>query len=160
MSNRDGAEDQLRSSLLDRFQSAEQGRPVDSRQSIHELMSSVKQHLENLLNTRYRIVAWPPSLSELSASLVNYGVPDFAGVNMSSPADRMVFREMVEEAIRHHEPRFLRLKVELLDQPNRYDRVLRFRIDGLLRASPEPAEVKFDSSIDPKSNRILVNNLR
>lgn len=158
--NRDMQDDSLRSSLLDRFVDAERGAAVDSRQTLSEMMDSVKRDLENLLNTRYRVSSWPPTLEELKHSLVNYGVPDFCGINMSSVSDRALFRDLLEEAIHLHEPRFLRLKVELVDQKNRFDRVLQFRIDGLLRTSPEPAEVKFDSSLDPKTNRIQVSNLR
>jgi type VI secretion system protein ImpF len=153
-------DDNLRSSILDRFSSAESGGRSDARQSISQMMDSVKRDLENLLNTRFRVSTWPPTLDELERSLVNYGVPDFAGVNMSSPADRQLFRQMVEEAIRIHEPRFLKVRVEIVDSRNRLDRTLRFRIDGLLRAFPDPAEVKFDSTLDPKSHQILVSSLQ
>ncbi len=153
-------DDQLRASLLDRFSLDENAGHHDGRQSIAQLMDSVKRDLENLLNTRFRVSTWPPVLDELERSLANYGVPDFAGVNMSSPADRQIFRGLVEDAIRIHEPRFLKIRVQLVDNRDRLDRTLRFRIDGLIRAFPDPAEVKFDSTLDPKSHQILVTTLR
>ncbi len=153
-------DDPLRATVLDRLKGLDNVGPFAGRQSIEQMMVSVKNDLENLLNTRHRVSNWPPTLDELDRSLVNYGVPDFAGVNMSSVADREVFRSMVEEAIRAHEPRFLKIRVDIVDNRDRLDRTLRFRIDGLIRTLPDPSEVTFDSRLDPKSHRILVDTRR
>jgi type VI secretion system protein ImpF len=107
--------------------------------------------LENLLNTRWRPVPWPPELTELEQSLVNYGIPDFSGVNLSTPQDREDFRTTVERTIRMFEPRFKSIKVILLDNTNTADRVLRFRIDAMLHATPAPEPVVFDSTLEPST---------
>jgi len=153
-------EDSLRASVLDRLSGLDSVGRYAGRQSPAQMMASVKADLENLLNTRHRVSNWPPTLEELNRSLVNYGVPDFAGVNMSSGQDREMFRGMVEDSIRAHEPRFLKIRVEIIDNRDRLDRILRFRIDGLVRTLPDPSEVTFDSTLDPKSHRILVDTRR
>ena len=139
----------LRASLLDRLTGAQNQGRFAGRQSLEQLIEGVHRDLEQLLNTRWRVASWPPNLDELERSLVNYGIPDFAGVNMSSPADREIFREMVEEAIRLHDPRFIKVKVDIVNNRNRLDRTLRFKIDARLRANPDPADVVFDSQVDP-----------
>lgn len=150
----------LRSSILDRLTGPNNQGRFAGRQSLEQLLDGVHRDLEQLLNTRYRVNAWPPDLDELEHSLVNYGIPDFAGVNMSSPAEREAFRNMVEDAIRLHEPRFLRVQVKLIDNQDRLDRTIRFKIDAIVKADPEPAEVQFDSRVDSNSRRIEVNTIR
>ncbi len=150
----------LRASLLDRLTGPQNQGRFSGRQSLEQLIECVHRDLEHLLNTRWRATSWPPSLEELERSLVNYGIPDFAGVSMSSPGDREIFREMVQEAILIHEPRFIKVQVKILDNRDRLDRTLRFKIDALLRASPDPAEIVFDSQVDPTSHRIEINTHR
>ncbi|MCA9128725.1 MAG: type VI secretion system baseplate subunit TssE [Planctomycetales bacterium] len=150
----------LRASLLDRLSGSENHGKFAGRQTLEQLIASVHRDLEKLLNTRWRVTSWPPNLNELECSLVNYGIPDFAGVNMSSPAEREIFKEMVREAIQLHERRFIKVKVHIVDNEDGLDRTLRFKIDALLRASPEPAEVQFDSQVDPTSHRIKISSRR
>lgn len=150
----------LRASLLDRLTGGQNQGRFAGRQNLEQLIEGVHRDLEQLLNTRWRVSSWPPSLDELERSLVNYGIPDFAGVNMSSPADRELFREMVEDAIRLHDPRFIKVKVDIVDNRDRLDRTLRFKIDARLRANPHPADVVFDSQIDPTSHRIEIRSTR
>lgn len=150
----------LRASVLDRLSGTGNVGRFAGRQTLEQLIDSVHRDLEKLLNTRWRVVSWPPSLTELEHSLVNYGIPDFAGVNMSSPAERELFKEMVRDSILVHEPRILSVKVHVSESQDQLDRTLRFKIDALLRASPEPAEVLFDSQVDPTSHRIQISSSR
>ena len=150
----------LRSSILDRLTGPNNQGRFAGRQTLDQLLDGIHRDLEQLLNTRWRVAAWPPNLNELEYSLVNYGIPDFAGVNMSAPAEREAFREMVEDAIRLHEPRFLRVHVKLVDNEDRLDRTLRFKIDAVVKADPAPAEVQFDSRVDTNSRRIEVSTIR
>lgn len=125
-------------------------------QSEVQLRNSVMRDLENLLNTRYRVSAWPPTLGELEKSIVNYGIPDFTGANMSSRQERQVFRQLVEDALRHHERRFVSVRVEVIEPEDDSDRTLRFRIFADLHAVPDPMPVAFDSQVDQSTNHIDV----
>lgn len=125
-------------------------------QSEAQMRESVIRDLENLLNTRHRVSAWPPTLSELEKSIVNYGIPDFTGANMSSRQERQLFRQLVEDALRHHEPRFVSVRVEVLEPEDDSDRTLRFRIHAELHAVPDPLPIAFDSRVDQTTNRIDV----
>ena len=140
-------------SVLDRLIDEEphkRSEPPKSRtQVLRDLRRSVRRDLERLLNTRHRCVEWPPDLDQLDASLVNYGIPDFTGAGMSSPADREQFRRVVEWVIRSFEPRFKSVKVELRDDVDTGSRTISFRIDAMLYAEPAPEPIVFDSQLEP-----------
>jgi type VI secretion system protein ImpF len=147
-------------SLLDRLLDDEpqntQEAPKSRHQVLRELKRSVRRDLENLLNTRWRCVAWPPNLDEIELSLINYGIPDFTGVNMAAPSERERLRQVIERIVRKFEPRFKLVKVTLLTNSENADRTLRFRIDALLHAEPAPEPVTFDSQLEPTSNDFSV----
>ncbi|MCA9197994.1 MAG: type VI secretion system baseplate subunit TssE [Planctomycetales bacterium] len=122
--------------------------PMSKSQLLRELKQSVRRDLEFLLNTRWRCTQWPLDMEELDVSLVNYGIPDFTGVNMSQQAEREQLRKVIEQVIQKFEPRFKSVKVQLIPNKNAFDRLLRFRIDALLHADPAPEPVVFDSQLD------------
>jgi type VI secretion system protein ImpF len=128
------------------------------RQMLRELKTSVSRDLENLLNTRQRWAEFPPGLEELDSSLVNYGIPDFTGVNMSIAAERERLRATIQRIIEQFEPRFQSIKVKLLDNAESFDRRLRFRIDGLLNVDPAPEPVVFDSQLEPATSTFEVKD--
>lgn len=149
----------LRPSVLDRL-IGNTGTPTaggySSGQSIAQMRNSVRRDLENLLNTRWRCSSWPPNQDELETSLINYGIPDFSGANMGSEADREEFRLIVERAIKTFEPRFVSVRVVLLENEDKSDRTLRFRIDAEIHSVPEPEPVIFDTDLEPTSHRFRV----
>jgi len=112
--------------------------------------------LENLLNTRWRCSSWPENLDELELSLVNYGIPDITGAALGGARNREQFRQIVERVIKHFEPRFERVSVQMLDNVEPLDRTLRFRIDALLHAEPAPEPVVFDSALQPATGNVEV----
>lgn len=148
----------LQASILDRLTGPKNYGRFAGRQTLEQLIDSVHRDLEALLNTRWRVLSWPDSLEELKYSLANYGIPDFAGLNMSSPNDRELFRGVVEEAIATHEPRILHVKVHVVDSEDRLNRSVNFHIDATLDTTPAPAKVHFDSKVDPTSYRIEINS--
>jgi type VI secretion system protein ImpF len=161
MADRDRIEagKQLLPSVLDRLidldprstQEAPQGR----NQVLRELKQSVRRDLEELLNTRRRPFLPPERLTELNRSILRYGIPDLADVNIGTGAGREAFRRAVEDAVRIGEPRFKSVKVQLLDK-GREDRTLHFRIEALMWADPAPEQVAFDTVLDPVSTGFSV----
>lgn len=132
--------------------------PTSRRQQLRDLKRSVSRDLENLLNTRHRWGEWSPALEELESSLVNYGIPDFTGVNMSVPSERERLRAIVQRAIEQFEPRFRSVRVRLLENQEPFDRTLRFRIDALLEVDPAPEPVIFDSQLEPTTSSFQVKD--
>lgn len=150
---------ELVSSLLDRLLDDEPDNQHETPRSRHQLLRDVKRSvqrdLENLLNTRWRCVNWPPNLEELECSLINYGLPDFSAAHLGSPQDRERLRQIVEQTIRVFEPRFKSVRV-FISKSDAASRALNLRIDALLYAEPAPEPVVFDSQLDPTSHDFTV----
>lgn len=142
--------------LLDEEPELTRESPKSRAQVLRELKQSVRRDLENLLNTRRSWLALPEDLKELEVSLVNYGIPDLTGADLGAAADRDEFRRTLEQVIRRYEPRFKTVRVEMVENAEPTDRVLRFRIDALLHAEPAPEPVVFDSSLQPATGTVEV----
>jgi type VI secretion system protein ImpF len=159
------AEQDLQPSLLDRltYDDATRLDPVSRSRGQHlrELRESVRRDIENLLNTRYRCLPLPDGLDELPLSMVNYGIPDFSGVDLAAVDRREEFRAAVEMTVRRFEPRFIRVSVTMREGgSDPQDRTIRFRIDALMYADPAPEPVTFDSVLDGASRAVAVTSER
>lgn len=142
--------------LLDDQPTATREAPKSRTQVLRELKHSLRRDLENLLNTRCRPSGWPENLHELELSLVNYGIPDITAADLGSATRRQEFQRIMERVIRHFEPRFKSVSVEMLDNAEPLDRTLRFRIDALLYAEPAPEPVVFDSAMKPTTGNVQI----
>ena len=130
--------------------------PRSQTQTMREIRESVMRDLENLLNTRWRCKSWPPQLKELDASLINYGIPDFSSIDLSSDMDRHSLREAIEVAIRTYETRFVSVAVEVPKRRKTGDRTLHFIIRAELHATPAPEPIVFDSKLEPSEQLFRV----
>ena len=141
----------LQQSLLERLIDDNPGQPDRNKRGfdLKALRQSVRRDLENLLNSRVQWHLWPQSYTELSLSLLNYGLPDFSVMVVDSAEGRQTLCRAVEEAIRRFEPRFVDVEVSVPEQEHGMERVLRLRIQALLYADPEPLHIMFDSDVEP-----------
>jgi len=150
----------LRPSVLDRLLDNDPNKldnpEKDQHQQLKELRNSVRRDLINLLNTRIRIIKPEEEYEELNLSLLNYGLPDLATINISNTMKRNSFTEDLEALLIEFEPRFKSVSVNYLENMDSLDRTLRFRIDATLYADPSPEVVIFDSVLDPVSRSIKV----
>jgi type VI secretion system protein ImpF len=125
---------------------------------VAQQVQNVARDLENLLNTRRRFLVPPSEYKELNASIVEYGIPDFTGLNMTLPSEREQTRRTIERAIRQFEPRLRNVVVTVLTNIDKADRRLRLRIAGVLRSEPVPERVEFDSEVDPSTTTVSISN--
>jgi type VI secretion system protein ImpF len=151
----------VQSSLLDRLidDAPDQLRdpPISAADSMVALRQSVRRDLEALLNARRRWRSWPKSLSELQASPIGYGIPDFASGAFNDARRREELRIEIEETIRRFEPRFMTVRVHLVDARERLETTLQLRIDAVMYAEPAPEAVTFDTVVDPTTDDVLVS---
>src|SRR2546423_4261313 len=90
-------------SLLDRLiePRGEEERDITSRgQSVRELEEAVRRDLQDLLNTRRTAVDGFPDDSELSRSLLTFGLPELSNFNPTVPDQRRSLQEIIERTIR------------------------------------------------------------
>jgi len=150
----------LRPSILDRLMDNNPDisveKDTDQHQKLKELRDSVRRDLENLLNTRFRVVEPADEFVELKKSLLNYGLPDLATVNIADKIKQKEFIDHLESILIDFEPRFKSVKVNYMENTDSLDRSLRFRIDATLYADPSPEIVVFDSILEPVTRTVNV----
>lgn len=153
----------LRPSIIDRLLDDEPHNQTEldpgKHQRLRELRNSVRRDLEQLLNSRFRVVEPPEEFTEIEHSLLNYGMPDLATVNIIDNDKRKEFTQRLENILRRFEPRFKTVKVEYLDNKDNTDRTLRFRIDAVLYADPAPEVVIFDSVLESVTRNVSVKEV-
>ena len=151
----------LRPSILDRIlddspEISHKDRQNSEKFNLNLLKNSVRRDLENLFNSRYRISDFPEELEEVDKSLVNYGLPDLATINMIDIEKRADFCKHIEKTIRYFEPRFKSVRVKYMENSDYTDRTLRFRIEAILYAEPMPEKIIFDSILEPISRNVSI----
>ncbi|MDR0780989.1 MAG: type VI secretion system baseplate subunit TssE [Pseudomonadales bacterium] len=140
-------------SLIDRLESAGSDQ---TREDIYALRRSVSRDLEDLLNTRSEAARLiPDAFEQCRKSSLTYGIPDFSAYSLLSPQDRDKIRRALEQAIAQHESRLSRVRVALESQ-ERFERVLRFRIDALLSLGHDREKVQFDAVLQLNTQAYLV----
>jgi len=153
----------LRPSVLDRLFDDEPYNQTEidpgDHQHLKHLKRSIRRDLENLLNTRFYITEPPDEYDEIESSLLNYGLPDLATINIIDIDKRNEFTRKLEQTLREFEPRFKTVRVSYLDNADNTDRTLRFRIDGTIYADPSPEVVIFDSVLESVTRTVSVKEV-
>jgi type VI secretion system protein ImpF len=142
--------------LIDDAPDRERDPPMAAAEAMQHLRQSVRKELEALLNARRRWRSPPRELTELPASPLGYGIPDFAAGVFNNLGERDRLRLEIEATIRRFEPRFLSVRVQLLDDEQRLDASLRLRIDAVLHADPAPEQVTFDTIVDTVNDNVRI----
>jgi type VI secretion system protein ImpF len=156
-------QDRLQPALLDRLTDDEPGSKVESRErrvvSVRQLRASVLRDLGWLLNTTpLGQLEDLSDVPEAEASVINFGLPDLAGVTLSG-LDPGELERRIREAIRRYEPRILprTLKVRAVmpdDAPHK--NALAFEIEGELWGQPMPTRLYLKSEIDLEDGTMTV----
>ena len=132
--------------LIDRDPKSSSDGVTSRAQSVRLLKAALRRDLEWLLNSRRNPDAAPESMAELSRSLYNYGLPDFAALSINSPKDRDRLLVELENTVALFEPRLKDIRVALTEVPAvAGTRTLHFQIEGMLQMDPAPEQVSFDT---------------
>lgn len=150
----------LRPSILDRLFDNDpdnaREKDLDQHQKLKQLRESVRRDLVSMLNTRFRIVEPGDDCPETRKSILNYGLPDLATINIFDKVKRKEFIDHLEMILIEFEPRFKSVKVNYLENANTSDKTLRFKIDAVLYADPSPEVVVFDSTLEPVTRTVNI----
>lgn len=118
---------------------------------------AVARDLDALLNSRCvdldeEIERYPHA----RRSVVNFGIIDLSSLSLLAPDDRALLRDKIRITIERHEPRLARVRVTL-DAPKETERMLRFRVDAVLKVHPNKPTVSFDAMLQLSSNAYQFN---
>lgn len=157
--------ERLQPSLLDRLTDDEPDKQAESRDkrvlSVPRLRESVLRDLAWLLNTAH--LAQIEDISDypqVANSVINYGVPDFAGVALS-PSDLVRLEKGIRQAVLDFEPRILRntLRIRLHgDAESMRTNALIFEIEGELWSKPLPERLFLRTEIDLDAGHMRVED--
>jgi len=142
--------------LIDDAPDQERDPPMSSTEALAVVRRSVRRDLEALLNARRRWRSWPDALTELAVSPLGFGIPDFTSGSFNESSRREKLRADIEATIRRFEPRFVSVKVSLIENENKLEATLRLRIEALLHAEPAPDPVTFDTLVDATTADVYV----
>jgi type VI secretion system protein ImpF len=138
--------------LIDREPKMSGEAPLTRSQSIRIMKAAVQRDLEWLLNSR-RIFQEPDeNLKEVNRSVYTYGLPDFTGYAVASPADRAKMGRQLIAAIKLFEPRILNVRIVPLESNAGGIQELRYRVEGMLAMDPAPEPISFDTVVELRSS--------
>lgn len=147
------ATDELRLPLLDQLIDDDPGTreeaPPTAGQTYRQVIDALKRDLLDLLNTRERCLSWPKNLKELDRSILSYGIPDITGANLAAVKDRDAFLQSLAPVIRRGDPRYQAVRIIPADRSDSTDRILRFRIEAVVRVESGTESVAFDLKLEP-----------
>jgi type VI secretion system protein ImpF len=166
MGKQSAPQERLQPALLDRLTDDEPGGGPEPREqrviSVRRLKEAVLRDLAWLFNaTRLDAAMDPEKAGYARRSVINFGLPPFAGKTASS-VEVSDLERAIREAILDFEPRILprTLRVRALEagdlkQPN----VIGVRIEGQLWAQPVPMELVLRTEIDLETGRVKIADL-
>jgi type VI secretion system protein ImpF len=143
--------------LLDDEPGSAQEAPGRCQYDLNQHKQSVARDLEALLNARSLAaqVSQLDRFPQARDSFLGYGIADLGSLSLLNPDHRALLREQIRRAIELHEPRLARVRVSL-DVPRDSGRILRFRVEALLRLHPHRPPVAFDALMELSSNTCQV----
>ena len=145
----------LMPSLKDRlFDSDSMGTPDKPGYTLPQFIESVREDLEDLLNTRRSFATLKREYAELARSVLTYGLPDLGSMDTSTPGKREEIVQVIEKIITTHEPRLRNVKATLIRARN-VDLRAQFHIDAELRADPAP-KLSFETFVELASGHTIV----
>lgn len=149
--------------LLDRLTDFEPNvsadRPTNREASIREYRASVQRDVEDLLNTRRTIIEAGTELREVYASVHQYGLPDTTGIAVRTSQGQKTLLEAVRDTLERFEPRLLNPVVRITTESSEPGLPLvRFSVEALLRMSPSPEQVVFDTLLEVASGTYEVRD--
>jgi type VI secretion system protein ImpF len=128
----------------------------DEVEKLRIIRQGIKRDLQDLLNTRFRCVAFPPDLTSLDDSLLNYGLPDFTSAGLNLAYDPDLLLSAIRRAIEIFEPRLTDVIVSGVDDTFHIDRTFRFRIEAVLLIAHRRHSLRFHSSIESRTGQFSV----
>ena len=133
-----------------------QANKAKSREAVKRFENSVRRDLEWLLNSRRvkddRLERYP----QLQNSVFCYGIPDLNSEDPSRTHDKDELLRNIEDAIARFDRRLRDVTIEF-GSPVLGSHLLHFHIAGVVMMDPVPAEVAFQSSLDPTNGKCKVS---
>ncbi len=156
-------QERLQPSLLDRLRDDRPDRQEESPNervlTLSQLKRSVQRDISWLLNAcnNQDMVADYP---EVVKSVVNFGIPDLAGLTAST-VDVVVLERTIQQALADFEPRLMKNSIRLnlqVDPETMSFNTLIMNIECDLWATPTPVEMLLRTAVDLETGEVVVDD--
>ena len=127
-----------------------------SREAIRRYEDSVRRDLEWLFNSRRIKDDRMERYSQLRSSVFCYGIPDLNSEDPSRTHDKDELLQNMKDAVAYFDRRLRDVSIEFGSQVLG-SHLLHFQIAGVVMMDPVPAEVAFQSSLDPTNGECKVS---
>jgi type VI secretion system protein ImpF len=141
----------LKDRLLDPESTGTKGQPG---YNLRQIFNSVREDLEDLLNTRRSYKVLETKYPELARSIATYGLPDLASIDTSTPGKQEAVGHVIEKIVALFEPRLRNVRIHLV-RTRAADMRATFHIDAELSVDPFP-EVAFESVLELTTGRASI----
>jgi type VI secretion system protein ImpF len=145
----------LMPSLMDRLLDPDSmGTRAQPGYTLNQILESVKEDLEELLNTRRSYQVLDKQFPELAKSVATFGLTDLTSIGGATLGKQEEIGRMIEKAIAMHEPRLRGVRARVV-RSRTIDLRLQFHIDAELRVDPCPA-VAFETVVELTTGHVAV----
>ena len=121
------------------------------------MIEAVQRDLQELLNTRETHQGLCEDLPQVQHSMLTYGLPDIANVDLQGQRAQSRLCEAIERAVIQFEPRLKDVKAVPLANQDPKQRGVKFRIEGRLALDPAP-DVVFDTTLELATRHFVVQS--
>ena len=147
-------------SVLDRLFDDQPKDATEHHDTMHfdlrQYKRAVARDLEALLNTRcVDTDGHLEAYAQANQSVLSFGIIDLSSLSLLNPDDRLLLQDKIRTAISYHEPRLTEVAVRL-EEPKELERMLRFRVDAVLKVHPDKPPVTFDATLQLSSSTYQV----
>jgi len=156
--------ERLQPSLLDRLCDDDSASLQESREqrvlSIRRLRQSVLRDIAWLLNAvSLEAVQSLDNYPEAAKSVINYGIPDLSGHNLSH-SDIGLIEKRIRKAILDFEPRILpnTLNIKVISTDSYNHNAMNFDIEGDLWMQPVPLRLYLKTQLDLETGSVMVTD--
>ena len=130
------------------------GKEVSSEQDW--LAKSICEDLKRMLNTRKSLLLSDEQFTNVKKSILNYGINDFNFGSVGTEEERKELANQIHQVIREYEPRIENMIIEILENKNKEDRVLRLDIKAELKTKEQ---INIRTNIDVMENASEIKEL-
>ncbi|MBD3654742.1 type VI secretion system baseplate subunit TssE [Kangiella sp.] len=130
------------------------GKEITSEQDW--LAKSICEDLKRMLNTRKSLLLTGEQFPNAKRSILNYGINDFNFGSVGTEEERKELANQIHQVIREYEPRIENMIIEILENKNKEDRVLRLDIKAELKTKEQ---INIRTNIDVMENASEIKEL-
>lgn len=116
-----------------------------------DLESCIRFDIQTLLNARRPPEEFTAGFAELPASMINFGLRDYAFAEMESE-ERVLVAKHIEDVLSNYEPRLISVKVDPKDvnesDPNRRMTIVSFLIAARIRGPAGESSSGFENTFE------------